>query len=654
MRSPQWLRFDKFELRLDSGELYRGGVPVALQPQPARVLELLASRSGELVGREEIRQLVWGESFVDFDASLNFCIKQIRRALDDSATSPRYIETVPRRGYRFLRPVQAGPEPEPDIVQEPIRELAPAPLHRRWPRLAGALFILAAMVLLVFLIASRFESTAPNRRLVIFPLTCQSAEPADRQVCGGVTEALTAEITRRFPNDLEVIASTSPLVYQKTGESPQRVARKLGATHLVTGTVASQGERLRITARLATAGGRDLWHTSFESELMDAPSLYGQIARKLAGALKLPLSSETAETAVKPSKEATEAYLRGIYLLGQWKFDEAVKSLEEAVLLAPRFAPAYAALAMARTDQGRPPQEDAPASLAAARQALQLDPRLPEAHLAMANVLFKDLVDWGRAGAEFRQALVLNPGRADSLHAYASYLAALGRYDEAIAYVNRARELDPASMGVRSDVAWFLYLARRYDEAIRQARSTLTLLEMTRGSLPAVAQYGQSWAYHVLVYGSLKKGDDQTVLDTVKEKMRALGQGEAAARIGSVPELLEWRRQFILKALQGKPGNSYGLAAVSSSVGRVDEALGFLEQACRNGGEGMMFNYVAVEPVFDPLRGDPRFARIVDCTRLPRDAPAWKDVGLKPRATPPYPPASARGGRVRTPGGTPP
>src|SRR3954449_9669794 len=106
MSSPQWLRFDEFELRLDSGELRRDGVPVALQPQPAKVLELLAGRSGELVGREEIRQLVWGESFVDFDASLNFCIKQIRRALEDSATSPSYIETVPRRGYRFLRPVE--------------------------------------------------------------------------------------------------------------------------------------------------------------------------------------------------------------------------------------------------------------------------------------------------------------------------------------------------------------------------------------------------------------------------------------------------------------------------------------------------------------------------------------------------------------------
>src|SRR5262249_24879418 len=182
----------------DSGELLREGSPVTtLQPQPARVLELLASRSGEVVGREEIRQLIWGESFVDFDASLNFCVKQIRRALGDSATSPRYLETLPRRGYRFLRPVRMEEGTNGNGVPVPA-EPPPQQVQRRGQLLTGLWATAAAPLLLTFLlIASRFPATSPqNARLAVLPLACRDSGPADRQVCGGVTEALTAELTR--------------------------------------------------------------------------------------------------------------------------------------------------------------------------------------------------------------------------------------------------------------------------------------------------------------------------------------------------------------------------------------------------------------------------------------------------------------------------
>jgi DNA-binding winged helix-turn-helix (wHTH) protein/TolB-like protein len=620
---PSRFFFDGFELRLDSGELLREGAPAAtLQPQPARLLELLAGRSGEVVSREEIQRLIWGDSFVDFDASLNFCVKQIRRALGDSATNPRYLETLPRRGYRFLQPVRTEPDgapPAPSLVVSQRR----AP-RLGWPLLAG---VSAALILLVVLIASRFSSAPLHPRLTVLPLACGSASPADLQICGGVTEELTAELTRRFPRDLEVIGSTSPLVYQGTRESPRATARRLGATHLVTGSVEIAGGRLRIVTKLATTGGRELWHDSIQGELMDAPRTYERIARGVAGALRLKVPP--AEAGVRLSREASETYLRGSYLLGQWRFEEATNSLAEAVLLAPRFAPAYAGLALGRVNLGHTPQEDAPASLAAAGRALQLDPRLPEAHLAMANVLFKDLVDWERAGAEYRQALILSPGNVEVLHDYAVYLVALGRYDEAIAYVTRARELDPASMEVKSDLAWFLYLARRYDEAIRQARSTLTLLELTKESIPPIAGYGQFWAFHVLLYGSLKIGDEQTALTTLQGKMTQSGQGAAAARSRSAREILEVQRRYLTAKFQEQPGRSYVLALASAAAGRVDDALGYLERQCRNGGEGIMFNFVAVEPMFDPLHADARFARIVDCTRLPKDAPVRRSLQAK-------------------------
>ncbi|MFL6231761.1 MAG: winged helix-turn-helix domain-containing protein [Thermoanaerobaculia bacterium] len=625
MASPSRLFFDDFELRLDSGELLRDGSPVAtLQPQPARVLALLAGRSGEVVGREEIRELVWGESFVDFDASLNFCVKQIRRALGDSATSPRYLETLPRRGYRFLRPVRIEEGTNGNGAAVPLPLPLPPAKPAGWRLLTGAAITAAALVLLVVvLIASRFPAGPAHPRLAVFPLDCRSAIPTERQICGGVTEALTAELTRLFPKELEVISSTSPLVYQGTRKSPLDVGRELGATHLITGTVDTSGGQLRIEARLATTRGRELWRDSFKVELMDAPGVYEQIARELARELELPLPP-AARADAKPSREASEAYLRGVYFLKQWKYPEAVKNLEEAVLLAPRFAPAYAALARARVEIENPSHEDAPASKASAERALELDPRLPEAHLAMASVLFKDLLDRERAGAEYRQALVLDPGNAYILHEYAVYLVSLGRFDEAIAHVNRARELDPASMAVQSDLAWFLYLARRYDEAVREAQSTLKLLPLTQGTLPPVAQYGRSWTYWVLIHGSLRRGDEATALKAFKERITELGEGAAAQRIRSAREMVDWRVQYITGKLRDKPGNSYGLAAVNAAAGRTDEALDYLEQLCRNGGEGIMFNFVAVEPVFDPLRGDPRFARVVDCTRIPHDSPAYR------------------------------
>src|SRR5262249_33148066 len=194
----------------DSGELLREGSPVTtLQPQPARVLELLASRSGEVVGREEIRQLIWGESFVDFDASLNFCVKQIRRALGDSATSPRYLETLPRRGYRFLRPdrMEEGTNGNgAPVPAEPPPLPPPQQAQRRWPPLTALGATAVALLLLPSLLtASRSPAASPqNARLAVLPLTCRDTSPADRQVCGGVTEALTAELARELPHDVEV------------------------------------------------------------------------------------------------------------------------------------------------------------------------------------------------------------------------------------------------------------------------------------------------------------------------------------------------------------------------------------------------------------------------------------------------------------------
>src|SRR4051794_21437917 len=207
---PPRLLFEGFELRLDSGELLRTGSLVRLQPQPAKILEILASRSREVVSREEIRRLVWGDSYVDSDGSLNFCIKEIRRALGDSATSPSFIETVPRRGYRFLKSVTVTADtaepPLPSVLTAVPPQPPPAP---RRSRLATLGITLALLLLLTILVASRIGHVASRPRLAVLPLECRNREAADRQVCGGITEALTSELARQFPNELDVIAPSS-------------------------------------------------------------------------------------------------------------------------------------------------------------------------------------------------------------------------------------------------------------------------------------------------------------------------------------------------------------------------------------------------------------------------------------------------------------
>jgi DNA-binding winged helix-turn-helix (wHTH) protein/TolB-like protein len=629
MSLPARLAFDEFELLLDSGELFRAGSPAAqLQPQPARLLELLASRSGEVVSRDEIRQVVWGDSFVDFDASLNFCVKQLRRALGDSSTSPRYIETLPRRGYRFLRPVRKTPTAEIalDGIQVPAPAPAPAPpsapAARAGWRLPAGLAVTAAVLILliVVLIAGRFPLPS-HPRLAVFPLSCQSAQPVDRQICGGVTEALTAELTRRFPRDLELVAPTSSQVYEASGRSTRDVGKELGATHLLTGAVDTSGGRLRIAARLATTGGETLWRGSFDGDLMDAQGVYEQITRRVANTFDLPLPAPPA-TSERPSQEASENFLKGIYLRHQWLFAEASKALQDSILLAPRYAPAYAELALARTDRGVPPQEDGFDSRAYAQLALQLDPQLPEAHLAMANVLFKDFFDWKGSEAEYSKAMALGPGNAEILHYYANYLIAIGDFDKALRTMRRARELDPVSMEVESDYAWFLFLARHSKEAVQEAHNTLALLQITQPTIRPIADFGRSWAYHVLLFGSLRLGDEKTALSSGLERLKIIGHGDVAPGIRSVHDLLEWRHQFVAGFVPSHPGYSYLLAQTAAVSGRTGEALDALELECRNGGEGIMFNYIAVEPLFDPLHKDPRFAKIVDCTHLPMDAPA--------------------------------
>lgn len=502
---PAVLSFDQFELHLDSGELFRAGTPVKLQPQPAKVLEVLARRAGEVVSREEIQALVWGEdTFLDADASLNFCIKQIRRALDDPATSPRYIETIPRRGYRLLVPVEVRSRTPPALEPEPLPLLMPD-------------------------------------------------EP--------VTSAVAPPIR------------------------PRRRILGVAATLVL------------VTLGLLVA--------------MQRPTPPGIPETRAASASHIP-------------PEAHERYLRAQYFFGR-EPEKARAELREAILISPRFAEAHAMLAWVERKSDLPPEKVLPELELTARRAVELGPDLGLAHLALGEVLLYYKLDWKGAEEELRRAVALDSHHAEAWHALALPLASLGRHGEAIAAARRACVLDPVAMLVNSDLAWFYYLDRQYDQAVRQAVSTLELKttkerERTHRVLSTDGFYFR-WALRVILYSSLQTGDRRAGIEAARQLMRELGHPEEAERVTSTEEFFRWeRRQMIALSSSGKI-HLYSFAHNAAAAGQPALALSYLEEACRRKWPQVLIS-AAADPIFDPLHGHPRFERFLDCVGVPADAPS--------------------------------
>ncbi|HSB60252.1 MAG TPA: winged helix-turn-helix domain-containing protein, partial [Vicinamibacteria bacterium] len=325
--APAALRFGAFELDLRSLELRRSGVLVRLQQQPARVLALLARRSGHLVTREEIQREVWGGStFVDFDQGLNFCVKQIRGALGDHADTPRYLETLPRRGYRFLAPVElladwpAGEGPGP-----PRRGTPPSPGHG--PRRPGITSLAAVRVLAVLVAAATAwlarqgaAGAAPGRAmLAVLPFENLSPDPDQEYFSDGLTEEMITRLARLHPGRLGVIARTSANVYKKKARSIEEVGRELGVGYVLEGSVRRAGGRLRVTAQLIrVADQTHLWAESYERRVADALLVQDELARRIVSALESRLLTARAAADARPpatSPEAYEAYLKGRYYL---------------------------------------------------------------------------------------------------------------------------------------------------------------------------------------------------------------------------------------------------------------------------------------------------------------------------------------------------
>jgi len=625
-------RFGEFEFDPASGELHKDGAKVRLQEQPFQILTLLLKRPGEVVTREEVRQALWpGDTFVDFDVGLNSAIKRLRDALNDSAENPRFVETLPRRGYRFVAALETSPGAAPPALEAPPRTAPPpvegeARARRAGVRLRswGAAAAVAVLVLMATLAATgRWPhprgqlASVPIRSLAVLPFENLSGDAEQDYFADGMTDSLITSLAQ--VHALRVISRTSVMQYRRANKALPRIAEELDVDAVVEGTVSRAGDRVRITAQLIQATtDRHLWAQSYEREARDVLSLQREVAAAIAQAVEVKLQPEEkvrmTRAAAPVQPEAYEDYLKGRFYWSKRSPETSLKAVgyfQQAIARDPAYAPAYSGLSdtyRAFDVQGlAPPRECMPKAEEAARKALALDDTLAEAHASLAGVLYRYDWDWPGAEREFRLSLELEPSYAEGHRAYAVYLMTVRRHEEALAEAQRARELSPLSLVINTELGMALVRLGRYDEAIQQLRKTLEI----------DPKFFRAYQTMALAYEG--KGDWPRALE-VLEKRPGRGQGQGNAWLGYAYGVTG-RRQEALEVLARIEKSSHehyvspqSFAVVHLGLGNTDQAMAWLEKAY----DGRAFEVLGFSGgLFDRLRGDGRFQDLLRRMRLP-------------------------------------
>jgi TolB-like protein/DNA-binding winged helix-turn-helix (wHTH) protein/Flp pilus assembly protein TadD len=605
-----------------------------------KLLGILLEHPGEVVTREELRGRVWpDESFGDFDQALNIAIGKLRTALGDSAENPRFIETLPKRGYRFIADVSvleadARPKKLESVAGDPpaiesgqtlqVAGLAVARKRRLWLT-RGAIVTLAIVIIIsfsilsVWLFRSRGPAPAGIRSLAVLPLENLSGDASQNYFADGMTDELITDLAQI--SALRVISRTSVMAYKGARKPLPQIARELNVDAVVEGTVLHSGDQVRITAQLIEAStDKHLWSQSYEGELRDTLALQSRVASAIADQIRINLTPQE-QAALKTVKvvdpEAYESYLKGRYFWNKRTADGlkvALAYFKQAIEEDPKYARAYSGLADTYALLGdwqyavMTPKEAFPEAKAAAIKALELDSTLGEAHNSLAFVL--DGFDWDldAGGKEFRRAIELNPGYATAHHWYAWHLSLLGRFDDAIAEMRKAESLDPLSLIINADLAELLGLAHSYDDSIRQSLKTIEMDPNFALAHNQLAQaYLQKHMYDEAV-AELQKavklsGNSPTCIANLARAYVASGKRAEAVTLLNT----------LIKRSTTGYSNASEIAMIYASLGDTDQAMNWLDKSFED-----RFNPgVLLRPGFDPLRSDPRFQSLVHRVGLP-------------------------------------
>jgi TolB-like protein/DNA-binding winged helix-turn-helix (wHTH) protein/Tfp pilus assembly protein PilF len=613
--TPRLLRFGVFELDQQTGELRKSGLKLGLQDQPLQVLTMLLERPGELVTREELKHRLWPDNtFVDFEQGLNAAVKRLRTTLGDSADAPRFIETLPRRGYRFIAAVD-GP-----VVGTSSRRAPWSP--RQWGVVAAGAVVIAAALFWSPPEGLRLRGTASGRRIesvAVLPLENLSGDPDQEYFVDGIHEALITDLAK-LSRLRRVIARSSVARYRKTEKSLAEIARELNVDAIVTGAVLQDAGRVRVTAQLIHGSSEELlWTERYEREYRDVIVLQGEIVTAIAHQIEIKLSpAEQVRLArARPvDTDAHKSYLEGRYHLNKHThkgYAKAVESLEQAVARDPDYAPAHAALAYAYGLLGGfgdfAPRDWLPKARRSALKAVDMDDQLAEAHIALAWVSAYYDWDWQAAEREFSKAVELDPGYAEGHHLYANFLARMGRRTQARAEIERAQQLDPLSLTVSDHAAWIAYIARDYERAVELYRKTLDLdpnyiLALRELSIVYVLQGRHAEAVE-LADKAARLSPDGPTMGRIGIVYGLAGQREQALQV--LDHLMERRKRDYVPPIE--------IAMVHIGLGQKDQAFEWLNRAYDDR-LGRMIGLKEL-PLFDRLRDDPRFEDLLRRMNFP-------------------------------------
>ncbi|CDM65449.1 tetratricopeptide repeat protein [Pyrinomonas methylaliphatogenes] len=634
--------FGPFRLNARERILWRDDRLVPLAPKAIETLLALIERRGHVVSREELMARVWSEAFVE-EANLTVQISVLRKTLGDTAEAPRYIETVAKRGYRFIAEVkvhrgeeadeaaqasvealasvhpheEAQPEAAPHVPQEST-SAASSPRWLNNRALAGiailALLFLAAIVITFSPRWSSGDLRLRVRSLAVLPFQVMPETEEAGFLSLGVADGIINKLSQY--KELAVRPTTAIGRYNPPQDAVA-VGRELGVEAVLTGTVQRVGDQWRVSVQLIDAKeNRPLWAAKFDERKSDLLLLQDSIAQRVASALAMALVQPHGreDTTNTNNNEALQEYLKGRYFWNRRTRESLYKSIEHfrrAVELDPNYALAYVGLADCYnllSLYSVPPAETFPKAKEAALKALELDPQSAEAHTSLAYALFRYDWDWQGAEREFRYAIELNPNYATAHHWYAEFLAAMGRFDEALAEIERARALDPLSLPINTDVGEIFYYWRRFDEAERAYKRAL---ELDASFVRAHFEMGRLYEVKGMYDEALRE----------YELARSFAQGRFAER--SAGQAGEWRAvwsNMIASATksraQGEYVYGYSAALCCLRLGDAECAIEWLTHAYRNRDPSLPF--IAVDPLFDPLRSDPRFISLVEAMRLDR------------------------------------
>lgn len=614
--SPTALCFADFELDLRTGELRRRGVLLKLQPQPARILTILARRTGEVVTRQELTQQVWGsETFVDYEQGLNFAIRQIRTVLDDDANDPKFLETIPKRGYRFIgaldHPVNESPPSGESVPLARVHPYEPTAQKglRRYGIALLAVAVIAAMVGLGVYRLRRSTGSASADHLksvAVLPLTNLSNDSDQEFFSDGVTDELITELAK-LPN-LRVISHTSVQRYKGTKLSMREIAQELHADEVLEGSVIRSGDRVRITAQLIDARtDQHLWAEKYDRDFRDILTLQSEVAQQIAAQIGVNLSdSDRARLSRTPvvDRAAHEAYLRGRFYsdkLGCRGFNRALEYYQLAETKDPTFTNALVGISDTYYhlgDWGCSPQAEAFAkSRVAALKVIELDSTNSAAYAQLANLDFTSEWNWPKAESEYSEAIRLDPNDAETHSSYAIFLVAMGRREQAIAEIEKAHEIDPVSEVTNMLDTYVLYLAHRYDPAIAQGTKTLELYPNS-----GATNYWMGQIYEA-------KGMARDAFTSYIKTNTGTAAQLAALHTAFEKDGLKgfWLEQF--KRSASKPDWPCWQAMFYAHAGDKERAIQMLQQSFDHHCDGLQF--LKTNPVFDSLRDDPRYHELI-------------------------------------------